>query len=1156
MRPKERREPRTEKVLGIILLCVCVSFVMVTLYLPEGKSVALEATSNSGEPGRIDPGASVRREVAVNKDQLLRLSIDKGDLLLSTTLYGPTGVKLLAHVSQDFEIVELSFPAQVAGTYTIELRSQESDPAPREYELTVQPLTQVTTQNQKDSEARQAMARGEMLRAKSVEASSYDATAQFDRATQMWTSISDFANAAQAALKSGDVYFALGQYEAASKRYQNAEEFARRGKDWLAEARALSQLGRAQSILGNNDLAQKQLAQAVDLFKEHEAGRTAIATNAYGDALTNLAEVSYSVGNFVKSLDQLEIALKVFQDYRKGAARAHLLMGQITGSIGEIGRAVTELTTAHELYQSINDKNNEMLALSTKELAHSGEGNESPRIELRSKAIEFFQSTGDRQSEATALNSLGLSFEEVKKYDTAIYYYRSALQVSQDIQSVDGEATSALQLGIVYNKNEQPDQALESYEHCLKLARSAGNARNEVYALNGIAESYAAKGLHEQAAAQYQKVLKFHRSNRDRRGQAMALNGYGDSLLELGQKQEALNAYNQAFTFGENVRDQEVRITTRYNLARAYLELGSPEEARGFIQDSLKIIEEVRANVDSPDFRVSYFSGVQENYELCIQILMQLEKLKPGQGLAAEALAVSEKGRARLLVDLVTQVRSTPRAVIANKLLDSERRLSGLLRSQAAYRKTLSPDQKEEIAEVEKDLIKLKEDQQRVLADLRRQQPHLFSLKQAQPLDLERIQNELRDDTMLLEYSLGKTSSYLWVVTSDSFKVYELPDRKTIEDAAREYYKLMTARQGTDGQDYQSSIAEAEKLLPEKAKKLGEILLGPIADQLANRRLLVVLDGALQSIPFDALPVPGTNSLLLQTNEVVVEPSMSTLVAIRAKENRSRSTRKLVAVIADPVFSGSDDRVQTKGNSSEKNQFNRLIHASEEADAITAVAPSGTTMVAKGFDASRETAMSSDVAQYQIVHFATHAVSDEEHPELSNVVLTMMDRNGEKTDGLMAMHDIYSMDLAAELTVLSACQTALGKDTKGEGLVGLTHGFISAGSKTVVASLWKVDDRATAVLMADLYKAMLQQGMSPPAALRAAKLKMMQDKDLSAPYYWAGFVAQGEYANHIAVDQHSSLRFGLILLFLLGLVGTGLFIFQKRKRRFAPPQSS
>lgn len=1165
----KRYGPKVDGIFGLVLLGVCMGLMMLGSCRPGTKSGASDLALQSGEPIQIAPGESKHRElaggardvfaIAVNKDQLLRFLIDKGDLLLSTTLYDPTGVKLLEHVSQDFEIVELSFPSQSAGTYTLELRSQESAPTPRQYELKVEPLTPVTAQNQKDSEARQAMAHGEMLRAQSLAASFTEATNQFDKAALNWSSISDFSNAAQAALKSGDILFGLSEYQEAFKRYQDAQTLAEKADDWLAQARALSQMGRAQSYLGNNDLAQKQLAQAISLFDQHEAVRNAIATIAYGETLTNLAEVSYSLGNFAKSSDHLDSALKVFQNYRRGEARARLLMGQITGSIGKTERAVIELTKAEERYRSISDKNGAALALTTRELANSGYGNERRRIEVFLKAIEAFHSTGDRQSETTALNLLGLTYEEVEQYDFAIDNYQKALQLSQEIGSVDATTATTLQLATAYAKAKKPDQARVYYELCLKSARSAGNARDEINAFNGLAPIYAAQGLHKLAAKLYQKALTFYESTGDLRGQSRALNAYGTFLLQRGEKPKALELYHRALVFSEEADESGIQITTLYNLARAYLELSSPEVALTFIQRSLDLIEYLRTNVQSPEFRASYFSGAQENYALCIHILMQLEKLKPGQGFAAKALAVSEMSRARLLVDLVTQARSSPRVEVATELLKQERKLGGLLRSKAEYRRTLSPNQKAELDEVNNNLAQLRVQYQALLADLSRQQPHLFSLEQVAPIDLQRIQNELRgsdSDTMLLEYSLGENGSYLWAVTSDSLKFYELADRKTIEDATLEYYDLLKARQETEKQNYQARIAEADSLLGEKAAHLGNLVYGPLAGQLGNRRLVIVAEGALQSIPFDALPVPGTNTLLLETNEVDVLPSFSTLIAIRAKQNRSRSTRKLVAVIADPVFSSSDDRVQVNANTSEKSEYNRLTHASEEADAITAAAPWGTTMVAKGFDASRETAMSSDVAQYQIVHFATHAFSDDKQPELSSVVLTMMDRNGEKAEGLMPLHDIYSMDLAAELTVLSACETALGKDTKGEGLVGLTHAFISAGSNTVVASLWKVDDRATAVLWRYFYEALLQQGMSPAAALRSAKLKMMRDKQWNAPYYWAGFVVQGEYENHIAVDHHSSLRIGLILLFLLSLVAAGLLIIRKRKRRFSTPRSN
>jgi CHAT domain-containing protein len=454
----------------------------------------------------------------------------------------------------------------------------------------------------------------------------------------------------------------------------------------------------------------------------------------------------------------------------------------------------------------------------------------------------------------------------------------------------------------------------------------------------------------------------------------------------------------------------------------------------------------------------------------------------------------------------------------------------------------------------------------------------LFSFEKFSPVDLERIQKELHStDTILLEYALGDDHSYLWAVTSNSSDSYILPARREIEDAAREFFKVITARQGSDDQsekDYQADIAAADNRYSEKASNLSQMLLGPVIEKLGSRRIVIVTDGALQYIPFEALPtrlaeptgpIEASTSFLIATNEVVVLPSASTLIAIRGAQNHKGSPGKLVAIIADPVFSSSDNRVpqeatadqnsdQAQQQTVKKLRLARLAHASEEADAISTAAPWGTTLVAKGFDASRETVMSSEVSRAQIVHFATHGFLDTEHPELSALVLTMMDRDGAKTNGLMPLPDIYTLDLSAELIVLSACQTALGKDIKGEGLVGLTHSFMSAGAKSVVASLWKVDDRATAALMADFYEGMLQKGMTPAAALRSAKLKMMSQKQWSPPYYWAGFELQGEYTNHIAVDRYSWLRPSLIVLFVLVLIATALLVFQKRRRQIRPAQ--
>lgn len=1035
-----------------------------------------------------------------------------------------------------------------------------------------------TVRDQKDREAMQAITRADQLCAAWKPHSFREAIPQYERAALTWSSISDFASASDATRKSADVYFRLSEFQEALKRYQNAVVLAEKAGNWLAKAQALSQGAHVQSYLGHNGLAEKQLTDALRLFKQHEADRDTVSTKAYGEALSNLAEVSYAKGDFLKSSRQFEEALKIFTADRNGEARARLFLGYIAGGIGDTERAFNEISRARELYKETNDKAGEGRALIALGLWHSARDIEKS-IVFHKEALEIFQSIGDRYSEAIAFNAIGQGYDFLGDQPLALNSYQQALRIFDDIAAVDGISTSSFKIARIHARAGRFEQALTYYDRCLQVSHAAGTIRTEGFALTEIATIYVRQGLHERAAAQYQKVLNFFESIGDLRGQALALNSYGDFLLQLGKNQKALEFYTRALPVSEKA-DEDVRTATLYNLARINLKLGSVEAALPFIQQSLKVIEDLRSSVRSPEFRASYFSGVQKHYELCIEILTQLDKLRPGQDFAAQALLVSEKNRSRLLLDLVNESRANIREGAAKELLDRERTLRGLIRLQAQYRMDLllSGKNATEITEVESDLGRLKVEFQEVEAQLRQTNPRLLALDPSAPLTLKQIQLELRDNnTMVLEYSLGDERSYLWAVTSNSFQTFELPGRKTIEDAARECYKLITARQGSI-----DDLQATDNRDLEIRSSLGRMLLGPLVGQLGNKRLLVVTEGALQYVPFDALVLPGAptvndkaNVPLLETNEVVVLPSVSTLIAIRSARHHTSTMSKLLAVIADPVFSANDDRIPNgatepvvakAANANDENKdfphtpgilfrdgaLVRLVHASEEADAISRIAPWGTTMVAKGFDASRETAMSSAVGQYQIVHIATHGFLNSEHPELSGLVFTTTDRNGVKTNGLMPLHDIYSLELSAELTVLSACQTALGKEIKGEGLVGLAHGFMAAGSKSVVASLWKVDDRATAELMADFYESMLQKGMTPAAALRAAKLKMMRDKQWNAPYYWAGFELQGEYANPIVFNHYPWLGPRFILqcsLIFLILIVAGLIVFQIRKQR-------
>jgi CHAT domain-containing protein len=229
----------------------------------------------------------------------------------------------------------------------------------------------------------------------------------------------------------------------------------------------------------------------------------------------------------------------------------------------------------------------------------------------------------------------------------------------------------------------------------------------------------------------------------------------------------------------------------------------------------------------------------------------------------------------------------------------------------------------------------------------------------------------------------------------------------------------------------------------------------------------------------------------------------------------------------------------------------RLLASRQEAEAIMAVVPWRSAFKALDFDASRATVSTPNFGQYRILHFATHTMIDNEHPELSGIVLSLVDSKGYPLDGFLRMSDIYDLKLSSNLVVLSACSTALGKEVRGEGLISLTRGFLYAGASGVTASLWKVDDEATAELMRHFYAGIFQRGLTPAAALREAQLAMWNEKRWRAPYYWAAFVIQGQYNqtenSYSRWNLKSAEKIAFISIMTFLLLTTLIIVFRRRK---------
>jgi len=293
-----------------------------------------------------------------------------------------------------------------------------------------------------------------------------------------------------------------------------------------------------------------------------------------------------------------------------------------------------------------------------------------------------------------------------------------------------------------------------------------------------------------------------------------------------------------------------------------------------------------------------------------------------------------------------------------------------------------------------------------------------------------------------------------------------------------------------------------------------------------------VADGALEYLPFAALPDPlSRRGEPLGRRELVQLPSASALAVLRGETESRPGGQRLVAVLADPVFSAEDSRVGLPAGTRRRlpavasaaeraaadagfggGRLPRLPATRREAAAIIAAAPPHQARAALDFEASRRLALDGELQGYRIVHFATHSLLDNVHPELSGVVLSLVDASGRAQEGYLRLDDVFNLRLPVDLVVLSACRTALGRELRGEGLMGLTRGFLYAGAKGVVASLWTVDDRATAELMGRFYRALLgPEHLRPAAALRVAQDGLRGHRRWSHPYYWAGFVLQGEW---------------------------------------------
>jgi CHAT domain-containing protein len=813
-------------------------------------------------------------------------------------------------------------------------------------------------------------------------------------------------------------------------------------------------------------------------------------------------------------------------------------------------QALEKFGQAVDLWQALDEPYETAVALYGRCLTHRMLGENEEAVRDCSDSAADMSAIGDNYGEAVGRTGRAWAYIYLGDIGKASDDFDASLLIRRRIGDKPGESLDLLGLGWAYVMNGDYNQALSTFEHSLQVLEETGDSRGHYFRLAAIGEVYRRTGRAAQALEYLSQSLRLVRVTRgDPGSEAETLTGIGWCHFALGDMARALAAFGEALPIRHAVGDRTGEAATELGLAFVERAQGNLYNARRHVVAAIDIIESQRARVASRPLRLSFFAQAQDYYDFYVDLLMQMHRLNPGAGFAAAALEACERGRARSLLDLLNEAGVDVREGAPTDLLERERSLGLRLNSAANYQRQLLSDTytTAQAAAAARDVEELSATLDELESRIRQASPRYAELTQPQPLSAAQIQHEIAgSDTLLLEYALCRERSFLWVVSSAEVTAYELPRREEIDKAAAQVRALLTTRNrtvaGETSEQRRARVEAADAQYEEAAARLSWLLLAPAAALLKSKRLVIVAPGVLQLIAFGALPAPSSGGAarpLILSHEVVTLPSASSLAMLRRLSQRREPPKRLIAILADPVFSRADERfaetvsstaitdaalralgavAPTPGGAAAAKydgqyyrDIPRLFRTRWEAEQVAALSPPGSATLLLDFDATPEAVASEAVRDSRIIHLATHAILDYAHPQLSGVALSMFDRQGQARDGFLRLNEISNLRLSADIVVLSACRAADGRDYGGEGLVGLARGFMLAGVPRVVGSLWDSNDKATAELMVRFYRRMLKDSMSPAAALRAAQLEMWRDKRWRPAYFWAGFVLQGEW---------------------------------------------
>ncbi|MBD2202284.1 tetratricopeptide repeat protein [Calothrix sp. FACHB-1219] len=929
----------------------------------------------------------------------------------------------------------------------------------------------------------------------------------------------------------GHIYARQADYRTAIDYYQQAGKLYQQAGDTAMESMTFQMIANVHKTLsGDYEKALEFLDKSLKLQEDDKDNKAF--------TLWLQADIYTSQGNYQVALNLYNQALEIQRSIPNPTSEARTLVNiaSVYRYLGDYKLSIETYNQALDIYKRIKNKVEEIRTLSSIANVYEWQENYNDALKLYQQALSLLNKD-NYQSEIQILWGMTGTYQSLNDYPKALESATRALKLSQDNDFY--EEFSLYNLSTVYRAKGDYQKSLDISNKLLADYRKAGLRLREARMLGDMSMTYELQKNYQQAINIRSEELKIRRELKESKAEADALYGIAINQRKLGNLNAALTNIEAAIEIIENIRS---------NVKNSDLRTSYFATVQSYYKFKINLLMELHKKDPSKGYNAQAIETSEASRARGLVELLTEARANIRKGANPELLA--EERRIQALIDGKEKVRF--------EIVNSDKINNPIFKTNAEKLQT--------------EIDELLRQQKELETKIRQTSPQYANLKYPQPLTLAEIQQQLDKDTLLLQYSLGSDRSFLWVVSPNSLDTYELPKKQEIEKSAINLFCLIsqnTSKPPSVTNKENPCTGIKNRKIDVAATELSQLILSPVKDKLGKKRLVIVADGALQYIPFAALadlnfqptstpqqqdkpknscetdrsifrPCVSLEEQslnyqpLLVNHEIVSLPSASTIAIQRQQLANRPQAPQALAILADPVYNATDTRVTSAQNKQLQKQdsldlelersalkrsaaslnrqgWTRLLGTRKEAETIFNLVPKSKGVQLLDFAANYTAATSSNLNQFRILHFATHGFVNDANPELSGIVLSLVDKQGKDIRGYLRLADLFNLDYPADLIVLSACETGLGKEIQGEGLVGLTRGLMYAGAESLLVSLWKVDDKGTSEFMQEFYKQMWQQNKSASQALRATQLKMWEQEKWRNPNYWAAFTFLGEW---------------------------------------------